>query len=69
MSSFASVTKENGGSACKYIKKEKQCIRPCKVVHNDKTKNKLQGILRFELRVSSFVDWRNIQLSYIPIFI
>ena len=29
----------SGGSACKYIKKEKQCITPCNVVHNKNTKH------------------------------
>ena len=29
-----------GGSACKYIKKQKYCIRPCKKVHNENTKRK-----------------------------
>lgn len=29
-----------GGSACKYIKKSKQCITPCKIVHNKNTKHK-----------------------------
>ena len=30
----------SGGSACKYIKKSKHCITPCKVVHNKNTKHK-----------------------------
>ena len=30
----------SGGSACKYIKKAKNCISPCKKVHNEKTKHK-----------------------------
>lgn len=29
-----------GGSACKYIKKSKQCITPCKIVHNNKVNHK-----------------------------
>ena len=33
------TTHKTGGSACRYIKKAKQCITPCKVVHNNKNKN------------------------------
>ena len=30
----------SGGSACKYIKKSKHCITPCKIVHNKNIKHK-----------------------------
>jgi hypothetical protein len=35
---MTSSLSKTGGSACKYIKKYKHCITPCKIVHNNRNK-------------------------------
>lgn len=37
---MSTIIPKIGGSACKYIKKTKQCITPCKIVHNSKVNHK-----------------------------